>query len=148
MNIASVSLTVAVAATLAAGSALAQSQLTVVNFGGANGNAQKKAYFEPFEKAGGKITAVEYNGEQAKIKAMVEAGNVTIDVASIEYADAIRLCDEGLLEPIDNAEALNWCKAWGTVPNATPRGTGWAVCAHPPHGMVPPCPMAAGTHPP
>ncbi len=35
------------------------------------------------------------------IKAMVEAGNVTIDVASIEYADAIRLCDEGMLEPID-----------------------------------------------
>jgi putative spermidine/putrescine transport system substrate-binding protein len=34
---------------------------------------------------------------------MVEAGNVTVDVASLEYADAIRLCDEGLLEPIDIA---------------------------------------------
>ena len=28
---------------------LAQSTLTVVNFGGANGAAQKKANFEPFE---------------------------------------------------------------------------------------------------
>ena len=35
--------------------ALAQSQLiTVVNFGGANGAAQKKAYFEPSKKATGK----------------------------------------------------------------------------------------------
>ena len=34
---------------------------------------------------------------------MVEAGNVTIDVADVEYADAIRLCDEGLLESIDPA---------------------------------------------
>ena len=43
------------AAVLAAGlalPALAQTQLTIVNFGGANGNAQKKAYFEPFEKTG------------------------------------------------------------------------------------------------
>jgi putative spermidine/putrescine transport system substrate-binding protein len=37
------------------------------------------------------------------IKAMVEAGNVTLDVASVECADAIRLCDEGVLEPIDAA---------------------------------------------
>ena len=34
---------------------------------------------------------------------MVEAGNVTVDVGDVEYADAIRLCDEGLLEPIDAA---------------------------------------------
>ena len=34
---------------------------------------------------------------------MVESGNVTVDVASVEYADAIRLCDEGVLEPIDVA---------------------------------------------
>ncbi len=46
------------AATLAL-PAFAQSALTVVNFGGANGAAQKKAYFEPFEKAGGKITTGE-----------------------------------------------------------------------------------------
>src|SRR5574343_218559 len=63
--------TLAAAALLAALPALAQSQLTVVNFGGANGAAQKKAYVEPFEKTTGtKVVSVEYNGEQAKIKAM------------------------------------------------------------------------------
>ena len=70
---------IAVAA-LVALPALAQSQLTVVNFGGANGKAQQKAYIEPFEKSGGaKVTMVEYNGEQAKIKAMVEAKKVSTD---------------------------------------------------------------------
>ena len=44
------------------------------------------------------------------IKAMVEAGNVTVDVASVEYADAIRLCDEGVLEPIDIAIAARRCR--------------------------------------
>ena len=67
--------------------ALAQTQLTIVNFGGANGNAQKKAYFEPFEKSGAaKIQAVEYNGEQAKIKAMVETKKITWDVVEVESA--------------------------------------------------------------
>ena len=32
--------------------AMAQTQLTVVNFGGANANAQKKAFYEPIEKNG------------------------------------------------------------------------------------------------
>ncbi|TMG72788.1 MAG: ABC transporter substrate-binding protein, partial [Betaproteobacteria bacterium] len=35
--------------------ALAQQQITVVNFGGANGNAQKKAFYEPIEKNGIKV---------------------------------------------------------------------------------------------
>jgi putative spermidine/putrescine transport system substrate-binding protein len=49
-------------------------ELTVVNFGGANGDAQKAAFNQPFEsQSGNKVTAVEYNGEQAKVKALVEA---------------------------------------------------------------------------
>ncbi len=87
---------------------LAQSQLTVVNFGGANGAAQKKAYFESFEKSGaGKITQVEYNGEQAKIKAMVEAKKVTWDVVEVESPDVNRGCDEGLFEKMDWAKVGN-----------------------------------------
>ncbi len=82
--------------------ALAQSELTIVNFGGANGAAQKKAYFEPFEKSGAaKVVAVEYNGEQAKIKAMVEAKKVVWDVVEVEGPDLIRGCDEGLFEKLD-----------------------------------------------
>ncbi len=81
--------------------ALAQQQITVVNFGGANANAQKKAYYEPYEKAGTKVVAVEYNGEQAKIKAMVETKKVTWDVVEVEAPDAQRGCDEGLFEKMD-----------------------------------------------
>ena len=103
MKTASVSL--AVAATLVAGAAFAQNQLTVVNFGGANGNAQKKAYVEPFEKTTGtRIIGVEYNGEQAKIKAMVETKKVTWDVVEVESPDVARGCDEGLFEKIDWAK--------------------------------------------
>lgn len=95
-------------AMLAALPALAQSQLTVVNFGGANGAAQKKAYVEPFEKSTGtKITTVEYNGEQAKVKAMVEAGKVTWDVVEVESPDVARGCDEGLFEKMDWSKVGN-----------------------------------------
>lgn len=73
--------------------------LTVVNFGGANGAAQKKAYFDTFKAS--PITAVEYNGEQAKIKAMVEAKNITWDVVEVESPDVSRGCDEGLFETLD-----------------------------------------------
>lgn len=80
----------------------AQAQLTVVEFGGAVGSAEKKAFFEPFEKnTGTKIVTVEYNGEQAKIKAMVEAKAVTWDVVEVETADVARGCDEGLFEKMD-----------------------------------------------
>lgn len=81
--------------------ALAQTQITVVNFGGANANAQKKAYYEPIEKSGIKVVAVEYNGEQAKIKAMVETKKVTWDVVEVESPDVARGCDEGLFEKLD-----------------------------------------------
>jgi putative spermidine/putrescine transport system substrate-binding protein len=101
------SILVTAVAALFALPALAQ-QLTVVNFGGANGNAQKKAYYEPFEKATGvKVVPVEYNGEQAKVKAMVEAKNVTWDVVELESPDVGRGCDEGLFEKLDYSKIGN-----------------------------------------
>ncbi len=93
-------ITAALAAALAL-PALAQPQITVVNFGGANANAQKKAYYEPFQKTGTQVVAVEYNGEQAKIKAMVETRKVTWDVVEVESPDLARGCDEGLFEKLD-----------------------------------------------
>ena len=86
--------------------AMAQ-QITVVNFGGANANAQKKAYYEPFEKTGTKVVSVEYNGEQAKIKAMVETKKVTWDVVEVESPDVARGCDEGLFEKLDYSKIGN-----------------------------------------
>ncbi len=58
--------------------AAAQTQLTVVNFGGANANAQKKAFYEPIEKNGIKVVPVEYNGEHCKIRSQLPDGTVTI----------------------------------------------------------------------
>lgn len=76
--------------------------LTVVNFGGANGDAQKAAFIEPLEKELGiKIIPVAYNGEQAKVKAMVETKNVVWDAVEVETADLGRGCDEGLYDKID-----------------------------------------------
>ena len=77
-------------------------ELTVVNFGGANADAQKVAYYQPFEKQSGtKVSAIEYNGETAKIKAMVEAKHVNWDVVEVESGDLGRGCDEGLYEKLD-----------------------------------------------
>ena len=56
---------VAAIAVVASFSSFAQTELTVVNFGGANGDAQKKAYFGPYEKSSGnKIVGVAYNEDQ------------------------------------------------------------------------------------
>lgn len=82
----------------------AHADVTVMSWGGAYGAAQTEAHVKPFAaKTGIPTVMVDSDNPATPIKAMVEAGNVTIDVASVEYADAIRLCDEGLLEPIDIA---------------------------------------------
>ena len=99
---------VAAVAVIASFASYAESQITIVNFGGANGIAQKKAYFEPYEKStGNKIVGVAYNGEQAKIKAMVETKQVTWDVVEVESPDVARGCDEGLFEKLDYSKLGN-----------------------------------------
>jgi putative spermidine/putrescine transport system substrate-binding protein len=82
----------------------AQADVTVMSWGGGYGAAQTEGHLKPFTAATGIATMmVDSDNPATPIKAMVEAGNVTIDVASLEYADAIRLCDEGVLEVIDPA---------------------------------------------
>ena len=76
--------------------------LSVISFGGANKDAQVKAYYEPFTKETGiKVVAGEYNGEMAKIKAMVESKSVSWDAVEVELSEVQRGCDEGLFEKID-----------------------------------------------
>ena len=80
----------------------AQESLTVVSWGGAYTRSQVEAYHKPFtKKTGIAITSEDYNGGLAQIKAQVESGNVTWDVVDLETSDAIRGCDDGLLERID-----------------------------------------------
>jgi len=86
----------------AVGFAAAAQEVTVMSWGGSYTVSQVEAYHKPFTaQTGIKVVSVDADNPATPIKAMVEAGNVTIDVADVEYADAIRLCDEGLLEEID-----------------------------------------------
>ena len=91
------------ALTAVAAAASAQ-EVVVMSWGGAYGESQVEAYNKPFtNETGIKTTMVDADNPATPIKAMVEAGNVTVDVADVELSDAVRMCDEGLLEVIDHA---------------------------------------------
>ncbi len=80
----------------------AQADVTVMSWGGAYAVSQVEAYHKPFTaETGINVISVDADNPATPIKAQVEAGNVSVDVADVEYADAIRLCDEGLLETVD-----------------------------------------------
>lgn len=79
-------------------------ELTVITFGGANKDAQVKAFFKPWEAAGkGKVIVGEHNGELAKVKAMVDTNSVTWNLVEVESPELARGCDEGLFEELDPA---------------------------------------------
>ncbi len=95
---------IGLAMAMSATTANAEGELTVVSWGGAYTKSQVEAYHKPFiEKTGVKINSEDYNGGIAEIKAQVEAGNVSWDIVDVELSDAIRACDEGLLETIDHS---------------------------------------------
>ncbi|MGD9743213.1 MAG: ABC transporter substrate-binding protein [Dongiaceae bacterium] len=76
--------------------------LTIVSWGGAYSESQREAFYKPFSKDTGiAITEEEYNGEIAKIRAMVEAGNITWDVVDLDTQTALAACAEGIIEVMD-----------------------------------------------
>ena len=76
--------------------------ITVVSWGGSYGRAVDEGAIIPFTEATGiPVNVEDYNGGLAEIRAQVDIGNIHWDVVSLEIADAVRACDEGLLEPID-----------------------------------------------
>ncbi len=82
--------------------------LNIVSWGGAYQRSQDEAYFKPFEKqANTKIATEEYNGEIAKIRAMVESGNVTWDVIDVDTQTALQGCEDGLFMKLDWAKIGN-----------------------------------------
>ncbi|RPH65707.1 MAG: extracellular solute-binding protein, partial [Hyphomicrobiales bacterium] len=95
---------VLLAGTAFTASVRAADELTITSWGGAYQESQRKAFYEPFIAAGNKITEAEYNGEIAKIRAMVEAGAVTWDVVDVDTQTAIAGCAEGTFETIDWAK--------------------------------------------
>ena len=77
-------------------------EITVMGWGGAYTQSQVEAYHKPFAAASGvTVNSVDADNPATPIKAQVEANNVSVDVASVEIADAVRLCDEGLVIEID-----------------------------------------------
>ena len=76
-------------------------------FGGAHTKSQVEAYHKPWAAATGNTYASEdYNGGLSEVKAQVEAGNVKWDLVDVELSDAVRGCDEGLLETLDISAML------------------------------------------
>lgn len=74
----------------------------VCSYGGALQAAQRQAYFKPFEALSG-IKVVESEGPDiAKVKAMVDTGNVEYDVGEFDRSSVINLARKGdYWEPID-----------------------------------------------
>jgi len=94
----------AVAAFVGLGATAWAGDLTVVSWGGAYTKSQVKAYHEPFTaKTGIKINSEDYSGGLAEVKAQVESKNVKWDLVDVELSDAVRGCDEGILETIDHS---------------------------------------------
>jgi putative spermidine/putrescine transport system substrate-binding protein len=82
--------------------ALAEDKLSVVTWGGAYGQSQEIAYFEPFAKETGTTIATEtYDGSLAKIKEMIGGGESEVDVVDVSAATLAMLCSDGLLEAIE-----------------------------------------------
>jgi putative spermidine/putrescine transport system substrate-binding protein len=96
-----IALAAATACVTIAGAAFAE-ELSIMASGGAWQDAQRKAWFEPFAKeTGAKILEQEYLGDLGKVKAMVETGNVPIDLVTVETATVLQGCDAGILERLD-----------------------------------------------
>jgi putative spermidine/putrescine transport system substrate-binding protein len=91
-------------ALVATGYAASAQELNIVSWGGSYTVSQVEAYHKPFtEMTGIKINSIDADNPATPVKAQTEAGNVSIDLSDVELSDAIRMCDEGLLEPIDPA---------------------------------------------
>jgi putative spermidine/putrescine transport system substrate-binding protein len=82
-------------------SARADTTLNVATWGGAYGQSQEIAFFEPFAKETGTTIATEiYDGNLAKLKTMID-GSAPIDVVDVSAGALGKLCGDGLLERID-----------------------------------------------
>ncbi len=101
-----------VALGLVAGAALAGAEdtqetgaggtLSVATWGGAYGQSQEIAFFEPFAKETGTSIATQvYDGSLAKIKEMIGGDSSPVDVVDVSSAALGTLCSDGLLETIE-----------------------------------------------
>ena len=93
--------TIAAACSIAYAGARAEDTLSIATWGGAYGQSQEAALFEPFAKETGTRIATEiYDGTLAKIREMID-GDTSVDVVDLSPATLAPLCADGLLETID-----------------------------------------------
>ena len=82
-------------------SALAEETLNIATWGGAYGQSQEMAFFEPYAKETGTRIATEiYDGTLAKIKEMIGGDETAIDLIDVSAGTLSALCNDGLLETV------------------------------------------------
>jgi putative spermidine/putrescine transport system substrate-binding protein len=74
--------------------------VTVCSWGGAFMDAQREAFFKPFQDETGIEVVETTTPEFAKIRAMVESGNTEWDVVNIVPSDYLALVQLNMLEPL------------------------------------------------
>ena len=93
------------AATFTALTALASAasarDLTVVSWGGAYQEVQKKVYFEPCKATGTAMNDESWDGGVGVLRAKVQGGASTWDVVQVESEELALGCDEGLYEKLN-----------------------------------------------
>ena len=93
---------------LAATQTAAAADLTVVSWGGAYQEAQKKAYFTPFvEQTKTPMHEESWDGGIGVLRAKVQGGSTNWDVVQVESDELQIGCEEGIYEKID------WTKVGG-----------------------------------
>ena len=76
--------------------------LTVTSWGGTYQDAQRKAYFEPFQQeTGTKLVEDSWDGGIGALRAKAKGGAVPWDVVQVEAEELSIGCDEGLLKKLD-----------------------------------------------
>ena len=112
----------------------AQQALTVASWGGAYTNSQIEAYHKPFTaKTGIQITSADWGGTLGEISTQVKSGAIKWDVVDLEAAEALKGCEEGLLEKIDASKLPPGV-------NGTPAAKDFAP------GMILPCAIGVITY--
>lgn len=85
----------------AAGCGEREPRLTFVSWGGAIGRAEEAEILTPYRaETGLEVRMEDYSGGLAQVRAQVDTGRIHWDTVNLELFDAVRGCDEGLLEPI------------------------------------------------
>ncbi len=107
----------AIAISAGASAASAETTLTIVSWGGAYTASQQGAYHAPYMKLNPGIKIINddsASGALAKLRAQVEAKNVTWDLIDMVASDAITACDDGLVVKINPDKDL------APAPDGTP----------------------------